>query len=1155
MKPARKAWLVALMIMIVTAMFALSACAQDESETPGPSGGGSYYLSVYEGGSWKTYSSDSEVPAANKFASSGDVYTLTVALEQGATVKIARVGATAMYGYSALFTARTELTEGANDAMVVAQKGTFKFTFDPSDNTLSYTFTAEQQQPPVEGEKTVMLVEIDDSNFALTYPATKQLTATVTYDDFTEGHAVTWESSDTDVATVDSDGIVHSVSAGTAQIVAKAGGEESDPVTVTVNGTVTVTLDKTVLAVEEHAQATATSAGGATVSAGTWFSTDATVATIDATSGEITAVAPGTTTIRVSYRANPSATLDFATCELTVNVPLTGITLAGTLSVTVDGTQDLTVGFVPANASNKDYTYVVTQDGDYISVTQNNEVLTVEGLAIGTATITVTSDEGNFTQTCTVSVVEAGTETANEISPQTLNLNRSTTGTLSISGTGIASVAWKSGTTTVATVAADAADSTQATVTAVAFGTATITAEVTFVSGEKVTKTRDVVVSPDQMWVYGDVVNDGWNATDTYDEAAAIGYGLTKTSATVFEGTVHLPADKDFRLAHDNFDWKGVRWEHISSVASEKQNAVQGGNDQNSGYNVRVTKAGEYKVTADFGGAKPVLKIQVVSIDVVSVAVAADKSTLTSNGTDTVAVITATINPTDATYEESDIKWTLTNENLVTKVASNGNKTLTVTVKGDLEEGGTVKVTFTVKEQTASVDITIVAAGAAITPVSSIAFEQTSYAFNVNNNGAFNGTATVKAKVNEDATNQGVTYSTSDAGVSVDASTGVITATKVGTFTITATAAGDSSKTTTVDVTFYSDMFYITGAVNSWGDTGTNTTTVGTKFENYTFTPNATFTEFTLQVAITSANSTFQIMFIGAGSTWDYAITGSNAKLTGLTNSGANIVFGSAGLWTVTIKLSGTQAEVIGVNNGSVPTYTATLKKGNADVVTSENSELNNNRYSMGLVATFEAAEYTIAITGVTTTTITSIVGGTADDTTYFTLADNKLTCVTPGKYRLDILSDSNGNAVVTITALTADGPVVTTAYSVAISGDTNGWTPTAVEGQVIYFDAESGQYTAYFALELTAYKGFGFIVTGENDYKKEIWMADATLSNEAGKVQFNDNAGWLTKSISGNWANIQSDTTGTLYCKMIFTAAGIVSVDTSTTSLAPSNT
>ena len=1161
MRTSKKALLVMLVAMAFVAIFALSVLGgcQDNKNTVG-----GYYLSEYKNGAWTSYKSDSDVPTANKFVvdtQDSNVYHLTIELEEGALVKIAQVGSSATYGGAELFSSLTALSVGENNAIAVGKAGTYELTFDTTDNSISYKFTEKpSEQPPVDDDDDaeVLLVEIDGvtGNVTITYPETKQLTATVTFDDATTSHDnVQWISSNTDVATI-SNGLITPVKAGATQITAKCGDVESDPLTVYVNGVATLAQPSVKLNVGEETTLTVNTQGGATVYA--LRSSDSDEAVIELSQdGKIKAVGAGTATVTVDWYVRPGVLGTPLQYQVTVNTPVEDIALASALTVSIDGTQELVVTFVPANASNQNYTYSIDQDDDVISVVKNGNTLTVSGLKAGTATITVVSEEGEFTKSCAVTVVAADSEFVNDIDPQTLTINKNQAGTLTVSGSGITSVAWSSNAASIATVTANETDNKIASVTGAGFGTATITATVTFASGATDTKTVDVLVAPDQMWVYGDIIENanGWDLTDTYEEAAEQGMTLTKSANGVFTGEFHLPSGKDFRIAHDSFDWKGIRYEHLSSVASEKENVVQGGNDQNSGYNVRVSKTGTYAITVDFTQGKPILKISCVSIDVTGVNVAADQSTLTSSGDVNVAEITLTVTPADATYGEDDIVWTLTNENLVDKVLSNENKTITITAKDDLTEGGIVRVTVTLKGKTAYVEITVVAAGAKTNPVTSIEFDEPTYEFNVNNNGAFNGNGTVSAHVNEDATNQGVTYSTTDSGITIDPATGVITATKVGTFTITAAAAGDASKTTTCTVTFYSDMFYLTGDANGWGDTAASASTVGSKFENFTFVDDGSHKVFTLQVAISSANSKFQIMFVGAGSTWDYAIKGGVASVSGgVTASGDNLVISSAGLYTITLDISSATPAVSAVRNGDVPTYTASLVKDGETVATSGNSTVVSNRYSMSLTETLEAGEYTIQINGSTSITakITSLVGAVIEgdsNTTLFELTeDGKLKCVTAGKYRMDILSDTAGNITITFTAITAEGPVVTTGVNIQVSGDTNGWTPTDIEGVVAYYDASTGTYTAYFALSVTAYKGFGFFVYLNDSKLKEIWRADVTVSNEDGKIQVNDGAGWLTASISGKWANIQSDTTGTLYCKMTFTATGVVSIDTATT-------
>ena len=1133
MKNSKKMLLFTVIIMAVTAIFALTAC--EETKTPTPSATGAYYLSVYENGAWTSYKSESDIPASVKFcvnAQDKAVYTLSIKLEEGAQVKIAQIGSTTTYGADELFSALTALTKGSNNALVVVNAGTFVFTLNTEFATVSYTHTPSTSgDHPTDAE--VLFVDIDNVSGAVNilYNETKQLTATVTYDDdTTSSEGVTWISSAPSVATV-VNGLVTAVTAGTTQIKAECGGVESDPVTVNVNGTATLDITSHTLKVDESKQITATLAGGATKIQ--WTTSDESVATVS-DDGLVTGVAPGSAEIKFFYNERPGATPKSITCAITVSTPVEDIAVASTLTVAVNGTQNLTIGFVPTDATNKNYTHTLTPSDEYISVVKNGTTLAITGLKQGgPATITVTSEDGNITKTCTVTVIEAGSEFVNDIDPQTLTLNKSETGTLTVSGSGISSVAWSTTSSAIVSVAASADDSKIATVTGAGFGTATITATVTLVSGsEPVVKTLDVMVAPNQMWVYGDIIEggDGWNMTDTYEEALEAGTTLTKSENGIFTAEIHLPANKDFRLGHDNFDWKGIRWEHISSVASEKQNAIQGGNDQNSGYNVRVTKAGTYSVTADFTKiGKPVLKISVVSIDVTSVTVNADETMITSSGDLNAAAITVTITPDDATYTDDDIVWTLTNENLVNKGLSNNNKTITVTALDSLAEGGTVRVTVTVKGKTAYIEITVVAAGAQTTPVSTIAFEQTSYAFNVNNNGAFNGTGTVVAKVNEDATNKGVSYSTSDSGVSVDAATGVVTATKVGTYTITATAAGDSSKTATTTVTFYSDMFYITGDENGWSDAGSNSTTEGTNFENFTFTANDTNTVFTLDVVISSANSKFQIMFIGAGSTWDYAINGSNATLSGVTANGNDLVIASVGYYTITLDISKVQPSVSVSSKGSIPTYVATLLKGSESVATSENSTVSNNRYVMSVKTAFVAeSEYSFQVNS-SNVTIISVSGAVVEETettTLFTLSDSKLTCVTSGTYRITILYNPTDNSCTASIEQVLDSWVQNSVYSVEAYG--NGGTLSTV---LTYYNSSSGQYKMYFSYTVSKqWENFSFGFTVDGSWK-------ANIKPNSG-ISTTNNTTLVAGGSSDNnyWSTLAS---GTAYFELVFSISG----------------
>lgn len=84
-------------------------------------------------------------------------------------------------------------------------------------------------------------------------------------------------------------------------------------------------------------------------------------------------------------------------------VPVTGVTLPATASVKVGKTVTLTPTIEPANASNKNVTWSITSGSDYASVNEG----VVSGIAAGKVVIQVTTEEGGYTATCTVTVAEA----------------------------------------------------------------------------------------------------------------------------------------------------------------------------------------------------------------------------------------------------------------------------------------------------------------------------------------------------------------------------------------------------------------------------------------------------------------------------------------------------------------------------------------------------------------------------------------------------------------------------------------------------------------------------------------------------------------------------------------------------------------------------
>ncbi|EDU58735.1 Ig-like domain-containing protein [Providencia stuartii] len=88
-------------------------------------------------------------------------------------------------------------------------------------------------------------------------------------------------------------------------------------------------------------------------------------------------------------------------------VAVTGVSVTpATLSLKVGETGTFTVNFTPTDATNKNYT-VVSDKTNFATVSKLVNVVTVTGVAAGTANVTVTSEDGAKTAKCVVTVTAA----------------------------------------------------------------------------------------------------------------------------------------------------------------------------------------------------------------------------------------------------------------------------------------------------------------------------------------------------------------------------------------------------------------------------------------------------------------------------------------------------------------------------------------------------------------------------------------------------------------------------------------------------------------------------------------------------------------------------------------------------------------------------
>ena len=282
---------------------------------------------------------------------------------------------------------------------------------------------------------------------------------------------VLWASSNSSVCTVDSSGNISAVGAGTAVISATSkDGKFVAGCVVTVVVPVTgVTVDPSSITLtpgQSRQLTAAVSPADATNKVVKWSSSDSSVAAVSS-SGTVTAVGSGRAVVTVTTDDGGFS----AGCTVTVTVPVTGVSLNKTrLTLRKGKSAALTATVSPSDATDKAVRWS-SSDPDVVTVNSSGTVTAVA--SGGTAVITVTTHDGEFTASCKVTTAIPVTGISLDKTSLALIQGDSAalTATISPSDATDKAVTWSSSDTAVVTV------SSSGVITSKGYGTATVTAK------------------------------------------------------------------------------------------------------------------------------------------------------------------------------------------------------------------------------------------------------------------------------------------------------------------------------------------------------------------------------------------------------------------------------------------------------------------------------------------------------------------------------------------------------------------------------------------------------------------------------------------------------------------------------------------------------
>lgn len=294
----------------------------------------------------------------------------------------------------------------------------------------------------------------------------------------------TWTSSDTEVATVDENGVITAIKAGTTTITVKTDNDKTTSKQITVYKMPTsVKLAQSFMsmAVGQDFTFTPILEPDNSIATYTWESSNTDIAEIDG-EGKVTAKTLGTTTITVTDDLGHTAT-----CKITVFPAPESVKLnAKSVVTTTKNGYQLKPTVTPSNA----YTFYTWESSnpDVATVSDSGRVRT---LSEGTAIITVKTSN-NVTASCTFTVTDSPVSASLDNTDITMDIGDTKTLTPSVKPSkAITNYTWSSSNTNVATV------SSTGTIKAVSNGIAFITVRTD--NGQTATCVVTVGIKPESV--------------------------------------------------------------------------------------------------------------------------------------------------------------------------------------------------------------------------------------------------------------------------------------------------------------------------------------------------------------------------------------------------------------------------------------------------------------------------------------------------------------------------------------------------------------------------------------------------------------------------------------------------------------------------------